>query len=268
MSDDAQRSAQPWIELAELAAGANVPVHVLATGRSMEPKNATALRVDAEEIVFVRDPIEIKAIIGARRLSAETGSLLLEKRVDGGPWESLTTSEIDFYEEGRLSEVAFTQRSDRPCEIEFRATIEPLPGEIDTTDNVAVAKVRVVRQQLRALLVASLAFPEVQFMINALLRDPSIEISTWLTSADPEYDQKGNKVIRRLPISAEELDEYDCVILYDPDLSQLPPNFSSLLLDFVGQSGGGLVFIAGESVGGRVELVNLGRDGLRKRVFG
>ena len=29
-----------------------------------------------------------------------------------------------------------------------------------------------------------------------------------------------------------------------------------------------LVFIAGESVGGRVELVNLGRDGLRKRVFG
>lgn len=29
-----------------------------------------------------------------------------------------------------------------------------------------------------------------------------------------------------------------------------------------------LVFIAGESVGGRVELVNLGRDGIRKRVFG
>lgn len=29
-----------------------------------------------------------------------------------------------------------------------------------------------------------------------------------------------------------------------------------------------LVFIAGESVGGRAELINLGRDGLRKRVFG
>ncbi len=29
-----------------------------------------------------------------------------------------------------------------------------------------------------------------------------------------------------------------------------------------------LVFIAGEAVGGRVELLNLGRDGIRKRVFG
>ena len=29
-----------------------------------------------------------------------------------------------------------------------------------------------------------------------------------------------------------------------------------------------LVFIAGESIGGRLELINLGRDGLRKRVFG
>jgi len=29
-----------------------------------------------------------------------------------------------------------------------------------------------------------------------------------------------------------------------------------------------LVFVAGESVGGRAELINLGRDGLRKLVFG
>jgi hypothetical protein len=65
-------------------------------------------------------------------------------------------------------------------------------------------------------------------------------------TADDDYEHLGDSPIQRLPVTQEELNEYDCVVLYDPDPARWPPNFSELLTNFVSQAGGGLVYIAGE----------------------
>ncbi|MEZ6197107.1 MAG: hypothetical protein R3F20_15475 [Planctomycetota bacterium] len=226
---------------------AGVPIHAVVVGGEREPRNAAVAGVEVNEIVFVRDPIEVKVTVEGRGLEGETTEVRLEKSRDGGAWETVGTKEISFLEEGRLSEVAFGFSETEEGEIELRAVVEPVPGEVGEDDNSSSGRTRVVKKQLRVLLVAGLAFPEVQFLTNTLMRDPGIEASTWLMFADPEYAQKGNTPIERLPNSAEELDVYDCVVLYDTDLRQLPPNFTSLLVDFVGRSGGGLVYLAGES---------------------
>ena len=70
--------------------------------------------------------------------------------------------------------------------------------------------------------------------------------STWLQTADADYEQPGDPRIKRLPQTPEELNEFDCVVLYDPDPTPGRSDFPQLLSDFVGKAGGGLVYIAGE----------------------
>jgi hypothetical protein len=99
---------------------------------------------------------------------------------------------------------------------------------------------------LRVLFVAGSTFPEVQFIRNTLMLDKGVELSTWNQSAEDGYDHPGNNPIRRLPTSDKELNDYDCVILYDPDPTKWPSNFSEILDNFVSLAGGGLIYIAGE----------------------
>ncbi|MEE9392483.1 MAG: hypothetical protein V3W41_08255 [Planctomycetota bacterium] len=245
---DGQSNAGPLpARSAELAAALGVPVHVLGVGGSKEARNAAITKVDSNEVTFVKDKIQIKVYVDARGMPSESATVALERSVDGGAWEPLQNQEIIFDEAGKLSELSFESSLDRPGEIHFRARLEDLGPEITTEDNSASSKTRVVKRKMRVLLVAGLAFPEVQFLINTLMRDQSIEVSSWLMFAESAYKQKGNKIITRLPQSEDELDEYDCVVLYDTDLRQMPANFGRMLNEFVGKSGGGLVFIAGES---------------------
>ncbi|HEX8325090.1 MAG TPA: hypothetical protein VF595_14390, partial [Tepidisphaeraceae bacterium] len=96
------------------------------------------------------------------------------------------------------------------------------------------------------LFIAGSTFPEVEFVRNALLRDTGLSASTWLQTADARYTHPGNPSIRRLPTTAEELNDFDCIILYDPDPALWPADYPKLLTDFVADAGGGLVFVAGE----------------------
>ena len=70
--------------------------------------------------------------------------------------------------------------------------------------------------------------------------------STWLMTADNEYVQPGNPSIRRLPATQEELNDYDCIVLYDPDPALWPSEYNQMLTDFVAKAGGGLIYVAGE----------------------
>jgi hypothetical protein len=105
---------------------------------------------------------------------------------------------------------------------------------------------KIVRQQIRVLLVAGAPSFEVQFLRNALLRDTGLEFACWLQTAGDGYEQVGTRPIRRLPLNRQELEHYDVVILFDPDMRALGPGWPQLLTQFVGTAGGGLVYVAGE----------------------
>ena len=72
---------------------------------------------------------------------------------------------------------------------EYRARIEDAGPELTRDDNSATAAVRVVRQQIRVLMIAGSPSPEVQFLRNALQRDQHVEFAAWLQHADPGYRQ-------------------------------------------------------------------------------
>jgi hypothetical protein len=246
ISDGRSNAGPDPLRSAELLLAARVPLHVLAAGTEARARNLKILRLEAGPIAMVRDPFEVRVHLEARGLVGETAEVVLERAV-GGEWREIGTRQVDLLEGGALAEARFRMQEDTEQDLQLRARVADMGGETSVEDNVASAAVRIVRQELKTLLIGGLAFPEVQFLINTLMRDETVELASWLQGADAEYVQKGNQRLSTLPNTQDQLDEYDCVVLYDPDFSELPIGFGRMLAEFVGKQAGGLVYIAGET---------------------
>src|SRR5262249_33747913 len=96
------------------------------------------------------------------------------------------------------------------------------------------------------LMIAVAPSPEDQFLRNALMRDEHVEVAAWLQNADPGYRQPRDRPITRLPHSQQGLDRFDAMLLIDPDMRALGAQWPEMIMHFVGDQGGGLVFVAGE----------------------
>jgi len=246
VSDGQANAGEDSRKVAELAAKQGVPIVCLAVGSEQGPSNARLAAIEADPVVFMGDPVEITVVVEGEGMQGRTGAVLLEKREQAG-WMPVGREEVAFEEASGSKRVSFKLAPDAIGEIEFRAQLSETGPELTEADNTATHVMKVVRQQIRVLLIAGGASPEVQFLRNALLRDTGLEFACWLQTAGGGYEQVGTRPIRRLPSNRQELEQYDVLILFDPDMRLLGPAWSDLITHFVGTSGGGLVFVAGES---------------------
>lgn len=245
LSDGQSNAGGEVTAAAEAAKSAGVQVQAIGFGSEEAARNIAIRRLSVDPVAIVRDPIPVTLHLEARGVLGERAQVSLEGRSSDGAFELLETLDVDL--EGELIEVPFRILREEAGPLELRARLADVGGETTLLDNTAVGAVQVIDQELRVLFIAGLAFPEVQFLINTLMRDETIDVSTWLQGADPDYEQKGNQVISRLPRTMEELSVYDAVVLYDPDLDALPTGLVSLLPEFIGSNAGGLVYMAGEA---------------------
>ena len=252
ISDGQSNGGEPTIKAAEFAAAEGVPVVAVAAGTAEGPRNAKLTKLEASPVAFVRDPNAVRVLIESQGMTKAEAEVVLEKSRDGGPWEEVGRQPVVLEEAGRVQTAEFEVKEDRPTKLELRARLEGVGSELTDTDNLATGEMRVIRQKIRVLFVAGSTFPEVEFVRNALLRDTGLSASTWLQTADAKYEQFGNPPVKRLPVTQEEMNEFDCVVLYDPDPALWPDNFPQLLTDFVAKAGGGLVYVAGERMTGKL----------------
>ena len=245
VSDGQSNAGEDPRKAAEAAGKQSLPIVSLAVGTEEGPSNARLAAIEADPIVFVRDSTEVSVLVEGHAMQGRTGIVTLEKRQDAG-WSEVGREEVTLNEDAASKRVTFKLTPDVVGEIELRARIADFGDELTEADNVASHNMKVVRQQIRVLLVAGAPSPEVQFLRNALLRDTGLEFACWLQTAGDGYEQMGTRPIRRLPVNRQELDQYDVVILFDPDMRALGPAWPELLSQFVGTSGGGLIYVGGE----------------------
>lgn len=130
----------------------------------------------------------------------------------------------------------------------FRLSLPVQADEINEQNNVAEVTVNIVKRTLKALLVAGDPSREYMYMVPALLRDPIIELSCFLQSADVDYTQQGNAIVERLPQTVKEWSRYDVAILFDVDPNKITTQQLAGLENMV-SNGGGLMIISGRSHG-------------------
>lgn len=246
VSDGQSTAGEPPEEVLQMLSDEGIPLISVGVGTTDGPRNVAITELEVSPVVFVQDANQLTVHIESRGMQAESATLLIEQRRNGGPWQEFIREDLVLNLEGQLEPRTYQFSETKTGKVEFRAKITDTGPEISQDDNLASAEVRVIRQRLNVLFIAGSTFPEVQFLRNTFLRDRQINLSTWLMAADKTYEHPGDLPIRRLPVTQEELNEYDCVILYDPDPNGWPANFPELLTNFVSKAGGGLVYIAGE----------------------
>ena len=244
---DAQSNSGESTEVAiQLLREKNVKLNALAVGTKRGPSNSSIDKLDTNPIAFIKDENKVSVLVQSRGMGEAEGTAILERRRENEEWQEIGRDTVELSEDGSIVETSFRYEEEKPGRIELRVRLETDETELTTDDNVAMTEVRLIPQQLRVLFIAGSTFPEVQFVRNTLRRDKGVDVSTWNQSAEDGYDHPGDNPIRRLPMNQEELNEYDCVILYDPDPAKWPPNFPELMNHFVSFAGGGLIYIAGE----------------------
>jgi uncharacterized membrane protein len=129
-------------------------------------------------------------------------------------------------------------------EVRYTVKLPELPDELTYEDNKKEVFVNVVKRSMRVLFVSGAPTPEYQFIVPCLVRDPVMNVSCWLCSADVDYLQQGKVRLDRLPRTFEEWMTYDVVILYDIDPEKFG-NEQENGLEHLIRKGGGLLFVSG-----------------------
>jgi len=170
-------------KIAEAAGKQGVPINILGMGTEQGPSNVRLAELEASPVVFVRDPVKLAAVIDSQGLRGQAANARLEQRKDGGDWTEVSQTPIVLAEDGAVQRIEFDFTPEATGQYDFRATVSDVPNELTEADNSATQSVKVVRQRIRVLLIAGYSSPEVQFMRNTLLRDATIDFSSWLQSA-------------------------------------------------------------------------------------
>lgn len=121
------------------------------------------------------------------------------------------------------------------------------PQELATDNNTRTIEVEVIDRPIRVLYVEGYPRWEFRYLKNLLIREKSISTSTYLLSADRSFAQEGDVPITRLPNDADEMDDYDVVVIGDVPASYFQAGQLTLLRDHISAGGAGLIWIGGEA---------------------
>jgi hypothetical protein len=195
-----------------------------------------------ENTVFLQDHIALQAQLVAKNTTVKEARVRL---TDVTNQRVLAEEKVPVL--GETNDFHLIFKAEQAGEIELRLECLPLQGEIDRRNNALSKRLLVREDTIRILMVEDLPRFEYRFLRNALIREPSFELTTVLLGADPEYVEEAKGALLSVPTSHEDLWAYDVIILGD-----IPANrFSSRTLEdiaaFVTERDppGGLIILSG-----------------------
>lgn len=245
ISDGQSTTSADVFDLIQLAQAQNVPIHALRVGSASPVTDVAIETVRAPESVFANDVLAVTARISAAGQPAETSVTV--RLVDDATGRVLSEQPAAITP-GAAGDVELRTRPTEPGVHRLRVEVIPLPDETETANNVELVDVTVADEKLRVLYVDGYPRYEYRFLKTALLRERTVQVSVLLLEADEGFIQEGTDPIRRFPETPEELSRYDLVLFgdVDPRGNWLSVAQMKMILDFVGNEGGGFGLIAGE----------------------
>lgn len=222
---------------------AKVPVHTVGVGREEIPKDLELSAVQVASKALPKSQVSAQATIrhggltGKTRLTVRDGSeILASKDIDLRPNEQSQVEWIDF-------------PAGDPGLRDLRFALDPLDGEEITGNNAQGRVMDVPRSERKVLYAEGEPRWEYKFMRRALADDPSVRLVTLLrTSANKYYRQgvEGDSELKDgFPTTAEELFEYDGLIIGSFEAAFFSPEQQRMIREFVNRRGGSLLMLGG-----------------------
>lgn len=244
-------------------------VVLFSDGRTTKPPDRALIRrFQAEAIPIFVVPLGSKESLGdlsIREVRAPQRAFIHDKTpVDIsldhlGEVLNRTGAEVSLVDEssGRVFDRRRIERGDDAHHITLTATpdeagkarwvvrVETDIPDLIEENNTKMIELDLIDRPIRVLFVAGYSRWEYRYVKYLLVREPTIDASVVLLSADRDFAQEGNTPITRLPNSPEELEPYDVVIIGDVYAEFFSPRQLEMLYDHVSERGAGLLWLAG-----------------------
>lgn len=230
----------------DLASDRKIPIYPLRIGSTHPPRDIQVGPLRTQETVFLDDILAVEARVTVEGLTQPIS--LTVHLVDTHDERIVATEEITLAPDEPDALIELRTKPQRAGRSRYRVEIPPLAGEQNIRNNQDVVDLNIIDTDLRVLYVEGYPRYEYRFLKNALLREPTIQLSVLLIEADEQFVQEGTDPIRRFPETPEELNRFDVVLFgdVDPQGGWLTTAQMNMLLNFVGNEGGGFGLIAGE----------------------
>lgn len=249
---DGRRNAGPQgAEIARIIGQRKVPTTlVLGIGDPSETQTMAVTRLDAPERVFQKDPFELSATIASQGYETTSVNVRLERVDDNGVVQPVAAQQVSVGGDVTEAVALFPGiKSEESGAWIYRVEVDPPTGEPAVPDRHRKGRrIEVLGEQTRVLLLSSCASFEYRILRNQLIRDPSVEVTCWLQSADEDFPQDGDEDVRikQLPAEQAELEPYDVVIFLDPNPEKLNKPWCDMVAKHILENGCGLWWICGE----------------------
>jgi len=246
LSDGGVNQGASVEEIAGFANDRRLAVHTIGVGDPSVPRSVRITEMLTPQNAFQQDPFAVTATLTSQGIEGETIRVNLRERNanEGGEGRIVDTRTLIVGPGGALGSVTFERRQERVGRFTYSVEAPPVEDESITEDNSKQATVNVIDTRTRVLLIAGGPSWDYRYVTTLLQRDDTIDVSCWLQSADLSAVRDGDIVIDHLPNSAEELFQYDVVILMDPEKSEFDEPWCRLVDKLITEHGGGLLLAA------------------------
>jgi hypothetical protein len=236
----------------------------VGVGSTERQANIRIANIQAPTNAHVNDPYEIRAFVqgtGGKKGDLQSRRVDIELLAKPAGEKDLQptlveSQQITLPADGVPVEVKFEQKPTVPGKIEFTVRAVPIRGlrELRDDDNEDSHTVNVTDRKTKVLILAGGPMRDFRFVRNMLFRHEGVESDVWLQTVGAaevgRVSQESENVLIAFPESEEQLFEYDVILAFDPDWTQIPPEGIEMLDRWIEEFGGGMILIAGESYTG------------------
>ncbi len=282
ITDGGQNAGRSPDSVLEAAAEAKIPLYTVGVGSTKPVANARVAELEVPERVHPGDPYAVTGRILAAGLAGKQVTVHVSVRdPEKGTEQTAPPRVATLLEDGKplAVKVQLTPGEGETGRRQITFSIVAPPEDRNPDDNQQTAETEIVDRKIHVLLFAGAATREYQFVRGLLHRDKKTTIVDVLLQTGAEgVSQESAKMLTDFPATPEALNEYDCIIAFDPRW-QAPtapatgyaqPGLSDRQMDmlekWVGEQGGGMIAIAGpvnagQTVGGWTQDPARGRSG-------
>jgi len=219
-----------------------VPLYTIGVGNQEPLRDLALTDTLVDEMAFVEDPITFSSKLQAAGFAGQTVDLRL---IDNATRKVLAQKKVTVTQDKSPLPLELTYTPKDVGDFDFVLEVVPVPREFRLDNNREIRHVSVRKEKIRVLLVDFSPRYEFRYLKQLLEREKTVELTTILQDADPDFVLEDQSAKAQLPVQADELMKYDVILWGDVNLSFLSPTVLGHVREFVSQQGGGLLFLAG-----------------------
>jgi hypothetical protein len=232
----------------DAAKAVNVPLFTIGVGSSEAQRNVALRDLVVPTRAFPGDTLNVTGYLQADGYAGRSVEVQLTRRNAedaAGGGTPIATQRVALGADGEMVPVSFELEPEEPGTFVYQLSVKVPADDGNPHDNQREAEVVVVDRQTRVLLFASGPMRDYQYLRNQLHRDKTMTVDVLLQTAQTGISQDANEILDRFPTTAEELYQYDCIVAFDPDWTELEADQVELLEKWISEEAGGMIVVAG-----------------------